>query len=183
MLRVLEENQRVVAAGTPLLELGDLSELELVVDVLSTDAVKVRPGAQVLIEHWGGEHTLHARVRQVEPSAFTKTSALGVEEQRVNVIADFIDSPGPLGDAYRVEARIVVWQAASVLRVPISALFRCDEEWCVYVVESARARQRRIDIGQRNDLSAEVRQGVQAGEIVIRHPSGRVSEGVRVTDS
>jgi HlyD family secretion protein len=180
VLRVLEENERVVPAGTPLLELGNLTQLELIVDILSTDAVKVRPGALVLIEHWGGTHTLHARVRQVEPSAFTKISALGVEEQRVNIIADFIDTPAPLGDGYRVEARIVVWEAEEVLKVPVSALFRCADAWCAFVVAANRAQRRQVSIGQRSGLEAEVLQGLEAGERVILHPSAQIEPGRRV---
>ncbi|WP_293119208.1 HlyD family secretion protein [Moorena sp. SIO4G3] len=128
VLRVNEESARYVQAGTPLLELGNPADLEIVVDLLSTDAVKVKPGAKMLIEHWGGERTLNAQVKYVEPSGFTKISALGVEEQRVNAIANFVDSPIPLGDGYRVETRIVVWESSDVLVVPLSAIFRCDSQ-------------------------------------------------------
>jgi HlyD family secretion protein len=180
VMRVLEEHQRVVAAGTPLLELGNLDTLELVIDVLSTDAVAIQAGARVLVEHWGGNRTLTARVRRVEPSAFTKISALGVEEQRVNVIADLPAVPPALGDGFRIEARIVVWEAPQVLRVPVSALFRCGQAWCVFVVVAGRAQRRRIVIGHRNDLAAEVKQGLEAGETVIVHPSTQLSDGARV---
>ncbi|NEO05226.1 HlyD family efflux transporter periplasmic adaptor subunit [Moorena sp. SIO3I8] len=128
VLRVNQESARYVEAGTPLLELGNPTDLEIVVDLLSTDAVKVKPGAKMFIEHWGGERTLNAEVKYVEPSAFTKISALGVEEQRVNAIANFVDSPIPLGDGYRVETRIVVWESSDVLVVPLSAIFRCDSQ-------------------------------------------------------
>jgi HlyD family secretion protein len=180
VLRVLEENERVVVTGTPLLELGDPSALEIVVDVLSEDAVRIQPGAPVLIEDWGGEGILHARVRLVEPSGYTKISALGVEEQRVNVIADFVDSVDSMGDGYRVEARIVVWEGEHVLRIPASALFRHDGDWNVFVVEKGRARQRRVDPGQRNPIEVEIRAGLKEGETVILHPSDLVKDGARV---
>jgi HlyD family secretion protein len=180
VLRVLEENERVVSAGTPLLELGDLTQLELVIDILSTDAVKVQPGTTVLIEHWGGHDPLHARVRLVEPSAYTKVSALGVEEQRVNVIAGFVDLPVPLGDGYRVEARMVVWENPAALKVPLSALFRCQGAWCVFTVANNRAQHRQVEIGQRSDFEAEVRQGLKEGDRVILHPTERIGDGKRV---
>jgi HlyD family secretion protein len=180
VLRVLEEYERVVTAGTPLLELGDLNQLELVVDLLSTDSVNVQPGTHVWVEDWGGDTTLRARVRRVEPSAFTKVSALGVEEQRVNVIADFIDAPVPLGDGYRVEARIVIWQGESVLTVPLSALFRCGESWCVCTAVDHRARLRRVALGHRNSVSAEVLDGLREGALVIRYPTEELREGTRV---
>lgn len=177
VLRVLQENERVVAPGTPLLELGNLAGLELIVDVLSADAVRIQPGMAMLVEHWGGGHTLQARVRLIEPAAFTKISALGVEEQRVNVIGDFVDSPQSLGDGYRVEARIIIWEQEYVLRLPLSALFRCADTWCTFVMEAARAQQRQIKIGQRNDTAVEIRQGLVAGEQVILHPSDQVHDG------
>ena len=180
VLRILQESERTVLAGTPLLEVGDPHDLEIVADVLSTDAVKVNPGAIVLVDDWGGSATLRARVRRVEPSGFTKLSALGVEEQRVNVIADFVDPPGPLGDGYRVEVQIVVWEADDVVRVPASALFRDADTWQVFVVERGRARRRAVDIGARGTFDAEARGGLGPGEIVIVHPSDRVEDGVRV---
>lgn len=180
VLRVHEESERIVAAGAPLLELGDPGSIEIVVDVLSADAVRVRPGADVWIEDWGGEQPLRAKVRLVEPSGFTKVSALGVEEQRVNVIADFVDPPAGLGDGFRVEARIVVWEAADVLRVPASALFRHGDGWAVFVVDGSTARRRPVEIGQRGSFEAEVRAGLEAGERVVLHPSDRLADGVRV---
>lgn len=180
VLRVPEKSERVVAAGTPLLELGDAGALEIVVDVLSADAAQVKPGALMLIEDWGGVQSLRARVRLVEPSGFMKLSALGVEEQRVNVIADFETTPVPVADGYRVEARIVVWEAADVMKVPTSALFRRDGAWCVFVVDGGRARRRAIEIGQRGALEAQVLQGLDAGARVIVHPSDQVEDGVRV---
>jgi len=180
VLRVLEASERVVGAGTPLLEIGDPAKLEIVADLLSAEAVKVKPGAPMLIEEWGGGEALHARLRVVEPSAFTKISALGVEEQRVNVIGDFVDPPGALGDRYRVEIRIVVWERDSVLTVPASALFRRGEAWSVFVVEGSRARQRDVVVGQRTPDAAEIVSGITEGERVIPYPSDRVADGVKV---
>ena len=182
VLRVHEESERIVAAGTPLLEVGDPGDIEVVVDVLSADAVRIRPGAPVAIEDWGGEQPLEARVRLVEPSGFTKVSALGVEEQRVNVVADFVDGPGALGDGYRVEARVVVWEAPDVVRVPGSALFRRGDAWHVFVVERGTARLRRVEVGHRGSFEAELLAGLEPGERVVLHPSDRVQDGVRVRE-
>ncbi len=180
VLRIADRSERVVAAGSLLVVVGDPSQLEIVIDLLSTEAVKVRPGMPVLLEGWGGDHPLRAAVRVVEPLAFTKVSALGVEEQRVNVIADFVDAPGPLGDAYRVEARIVLWSADDVLKIPGSALFRRGEGWSVFVVTDGRARRRAVEIGHRGALEVEVLDGLTAGEQVVRHPSNDVDDGRRV---
>jgi HlyD family secretion protein len=180
VLRVFEESERIVAAGTPLLEIGDPVSLEIVVDVLSADAVRVAPGARFLVEDWGGPGALEARVRRVEPSAFTKVSALGVEEQRVNVIAD-LQAPEPrLGDRYRVESRIVVWEGADVVQVPASALFRSGEGWSVFVIEDGVSRRRAVRIGHQGAFDAEVVEGLEPGETVILHPSDRVADGIRV---
>jgi HlyD family secretion protein len=181
VLRVLQESERVVETGTPLLELGDPAALEIVVDVLSTDAVRVKPGARVLVENWGGEGVLEARVRLVEPSGFTKVSALGVEEQRVNVVADFVEPPRSLGDAYRVEARIVVWESDGVLKVPASAIFRKDGRWHTFVIEAGRARLREITLGHRGAREVEVLSGLAQGERLVAHPSDRIEDGVRVS--
>jgi HlyD family secretion protein len=180
VLRILEESERVVPAGTALLELGDPTRLEVVADLLSTDAVKVKPGDTVLVEQWGGGQPLRARVRTIEPSGFTKISALGVEEQRVNVVSDLVDPPGPLGDRYRVEVRVVLWGAPAVLKVPLSALVRDGDEWSVYVVSGGRARPRRITLGHRGAFEVEVISGLQAGEPLIRYPSELIRDGVRV---
>jgi HlyD family secretion protein len=180
VLRIPDKSERVVAAGAPLLVVGDPSQLEVVIGLLSTEAVKVSPGMPVLLEGWGGDHPLRARVRVVEPLAFTKVSALGVEEQRVNVIADFVDPPGALGDAYRVEARVVLWSGKDVLKVPVSALFRRGEAWSVFVVEGGRARVRTVEIGHRGTLEVEIAKGLSAGERVVRHPSNDVADGGRV---
>ena len=181
VLRVLEQGGRTVAAGTPLLTVGDRARYEVVVDVLSTDAVKIRPGNLMLLEGWGGARVLRARVRQVEPSAFTKISALGVEEQRVNVIGDPIDALGPLGDGYRVEARIVTWSAPRVVKAPSSSLYRAGEGWRVFVVDGKRARERAVTVGQRNQDEAQVLSGLRPGELVVRYPGNELADGSRVT--
>jgi HlyD family secretion protein len=179
-LRVVEESERVVMAGAPLVEMSNPS-LEVVIEVLSVDAVKVRPGMPVLIEGWGGEQALEARVRMVEPSAFTKISALGVEEQRVNVIADFIERDAPLGDGYRVESRVVIWETNEALKAPLSALFRSGQGWNTFVVENGLARRREVETGHRADFEVEVLNGLREDEIVITHPSNLVADGVRVS--
>jgi HlyD family secretion protein len=180
VLRVMEKSERVVAAGAPVVVLGDPRKIEIVTDVLTTDAVNIKPGALVLLEGWGGGHPIRANVRLIEPSGFTKVSALGVEEKRVNVIADFVDPPDSLGDGFRVEASIVTWQGSDVLKVPGSAAFREHEGWSVFVVENGRARRRSVQIGHRNQIEAEILGGLSAGEDVILHPSNQLSDGVRV---
>jgi HlyD family secretion protein len=183
VLRVFQESVAVIAAGTPLVEVGDPSDLEVVIDVLSTDAVQINPGDEVIIEDWGGPQALRGEVRLVEPSAFTKISALGVEEQRVNVVADLVNPPADrpsLGDNFRIEARIVVWREDDVLRIPASALFRSGEGWAVFVAESGRARLRPVEIGRRNGLEAQIEGGLREGEQVITHPSDRIADGVAI---
>lgn len=180
VFRVLEENNRVVAAGTPLLELGDLRGIEAVADLLTTDAVRVHPGDTVLVEAWGGGAPLRGTVRLVEPSGFTKVSALGVEEQRVNVIATLLDPPGTLGDRYRVEVRIVLWGAGAVLRLPESALVRADSGWVAYAVEGGRLRSRPVQVGHRGDEAVEIVGGLGEGAVVVRHPDGSLRPGERV---
>lgn len=183
VLRVFQESARLVAGGTPLLEVGDPADLEVRVEVLSRDGVAARPGAPVLLERWGGEGVLNARVRLVEPAAFTKVSALGVEEQRVNLIADFTDPaerrPG-LGDGYRVEARIVAWAADRVIKAPAGALFQRDGEWKAFVVEGGRARLRTVEAGRSNGVETQISGGLAEGERVIVYPGDRVADGVRV---
>jgi len=149
--------------------------------VLSADAVKVRPGAAVVFEDWGGDRTLHGRVRLVEPSGFTKVSALGVEEQRVNVVADFDEPPAMLADAYRLEARIVAWEGADVLTIPASALFRRGGQWEVFLVAGGYARRQPVEVGHRTPQRAEIVRGLQAGDHLVLHPSDLVSDGTRVT--
>ena len=183
VLKRLRESESVVPAGEPLLEIGDPKNLEVVSDLLSTDAVRISTSNSVLIEGWGGDKTLKGKVRRIEPSGFTKISALGVEEQRVNVVIDFDDATvgeNTLGDGFRVEVRIVIWEKENVLKVPISSLFRMGDDWAIYQVEDGRARRRTITIGQRNSLEAEVLSGIHDGARIIVHPSDAVDEGVRV---
>ena len=180
VLRVLEESERVVQAGTPLIEIGDAEGLEVVVDVLTEDAVRIDSSAPVRIEEWGGGYALQGRVRRVEPDAFTETSALGVEEQRVNVIVDLRDVPAALGSGYRVEAHVVTWEGSGVLTVPTSALFQQDGAWHVFVVEEGNAVLRPVRIGHRAAEAAEVLQGLGEDETVIVFPSDQIQEGTRV---
>jgi len=183
VLRLFQESSAVVTAGTALIEIGDPANLEIEVDVLSFDAVRVEPGDRVIVEHWGGAAPLTGVVRTVEPSGFTKISALGVEEQRVNVIIDLVDPPEArpsLGDAFRVEARIVVEEASEALRVPISALFRTNRRWSCFVVQGGRAELRAVSVGRMNAEHAEITEGLREGEVVVLYPSDRVRAGVRV---
>ncbi len=180
VLRVPERSRRVVTAGEPLLIVSNASDIELVIEVLSADAVKISPGDPVIVDDWGGDQPLHGKVRVVEPSGFTRISALGIEEQRVNVIADLDQTPSSLGDGYRIEARIVVWENGDVLRVPVSALFRNGQDWNVFVVEGGHARVRTVRIGHRNSEVAEVTDGLKKGDVVITHPGNDVSDGAKV---
>ncbi len=196
VMRVMQVNETIVQQGTPLLEVGDPRDLEVDIEVLTTDAVRIRPGQTVRLKHWGGERPLTARVRLVEPSGFLKLSALGVEEQRVHVIANFEDpySDRPtLGDGYRVEAEIIIWEKADVLKVSTGALFRDKaaqesaapqdsrgDIWAVYVVENGLAHKRRIKIGRRNGLEAEVLEGLSEADQVIVHPSDRIHDQIPV---
>jgi len=184
VLRVVQESEGVIQPGTPLVEVGDASALEIVADVLTADAVRIRPGAHVSIERWGGPTALRARVRTVEPSAFTRMSALGIEEQRVNVVID-LDDPQELwralGDGYRVEVRIIVSQEDHVLIVPESAVFRRGSGWAAYKVVGGKARLVRVRIGQRSGLDVEILAGLREGDRVIVHPSDRVENGVAIT--
>ncbi len=182
VLRLIQESERVVTAGTPLVEIGDPANLELVVELLSVDAVKVREGATATIEAWGGA-PLAARVTRVEPAGFTKVSALGIEEQRVRTILQVQaagDAADRLGHEFRVLAKINVYEARNAVRVPISALFRKRDQWTVYAVEQGRARAVPVEIGQRNTSFAEVLKGLSEGAMVVLHPSDRIVEGARV---
>ena len=183
VLKRIHESEAVVPQGEPLLEVGDVARIEIVADYLSTDAVRIRPGQRVIVERWGGGAALGGRVRLVEPSGFTKISALGVEEQRVNVIIDLDaarEAWAQLGDRYRVEVRVVVSSAARVLRVPVSALVRHGAEWSVFAVDAGRAVTRTITIGARNDAFAEVRSGLSEGTAVSAFPGDRIADGVAV---
>ena len=185
VLKRFRESSAVVAPGEPLLEIGDARQIEIVADLLSTDAVRVAPGAEVLIEQWGGGHTLRGRVRRVEPSGFMKVSALGVEEQRVNVIIDFADpSAGrALGDGYRVEVRIITWQEANALTVPAGCLFRQHDGWAVFVVEDGIARLQPVQLGQRNQNVGQILSGISVGQTLVLHPPDTLTDGMRVTMS
>jgi len=200
VLRVVRESAGVVQPGEPLLEIGDPRDLEIVVDLLSADAVRVEKGQEVLIEQWGGGDLLHGRVRRVEPYGFTKISALGIEEQRVNVVIEFADPPEKwqrLGHGYRVETRIVLWRGDDVVKVPLSALFRAHSanghggagagsradqaaDWAVFVEEKGKARLRPVSRGHHNGLEVEVTSGLDTGTRVVLHPSDRVADGVGV---
>jgi HlyD family secretion protein len=183
VLRVVQESARTVPAGTPVMEVGDPTDLEARIDVLSRDGVAITPGARVFLEQWGGAKPLEARVRLVEPSAFTKISALGVEEQRVYVIVDFVDplSARPtLGDGYRVEARIVRWAADQVLRIPAGALFQRDGTWQTFVIDGSRAVLRTVKTGESNGIDTEILGGLKEGDRVIVYPGDRVTDGSRV---
>ena len=183
VLRVITESEGVVQSGTPLVEVGDPNRLEVVVDLLSADAVVVRPGQRAVIEAWGGPRPLEGVVRRVEPFGFTKVSALGIEEQRVNVVID-IKEPrqqwARLGHGYRVEPRIVLWESPSVLKVPLSALFRDGPHWAVFVADDGRAEQRTVAIGHQGGLEVEVTDGLREGERVVLHPADRVAHGTRL---
>lgn len=181
VLRVLEPSERVIPSGTPILTIGDLGHLEVVMEMLSSQAVRVSPGMSASLLGWGGDHPLRARVRLVEPYAFTKISALGVEEKRTNVILDFVDPPGSLGDGYRVIARIVTWSSPRVLQAPMSAIFRCGSDWCVFAVEKGRARMRHIRIGHQNDEAIEILSGLEDGEMLVKHPPNELSDGARIS--
>ena len=183
VLRRLRESEAVVPAGEPLLEVGEPQELEIVADYLSAEAVKIRPGARVLIEEWGGEGALEGVVRRVEPSGFMKISALGVEEQRVNVVVDFVDPPAArqgLADGFRVELRVVLWEAEDVLQVPTGSLFRSEADWAVFAVEDSRVRLRTVEIGRQGGVVAEVLSGLDEDDRVLLHPGDSIVEGLRV---
>jgi HlyD family secretion protein len=183
VLKVFEESARAVPAGAALIEIGDPAALEIVADLLSTDAVQVSPGARVILDRWGGEGALDGRVRLVEPSSFTKVSALGVEEQRVNVIVDFAgnrERVAHVGDGFAVEVRVVVWERQNALKVPVSALFRHGDQWSVYRVLSGRAVVQDVAIERQNDADAVVSRGLAEGDVVIVHPSERIADGTRV---
>ncbi len=183
VLKVTRECEGPVRTGDLLIEVGDPKVLEIEVDVLSADAVKIKPGMKVLFDRWGGEQPLEGIVRIIEPVGFTKISALGVEEQRVLIISDFT-SPAEqwqrVGDGYRVEARFILWHEDDVLQVPASSLFRYQQGWAVFVVENNHAKRRVVKVGRRNGLTAQILEGVKEGEAVVNHPSDSVEDGRRV---
>jgi HlyD family secretion protein len=185
VLRVFEENARVVTAGTPLLEIGDPADLEVVIEVLSRDGAAIPPGTKVELEQWGapGASDLLARVRLVEPAAFTKVSALGVEEQRVNVVADLLTPPDQrrnVGDSFRVEARIIIWETDQALKVPAGALFRRGDQWAAFVLADGRAQLRPVKVGRSSGTETQVLEGLKDGEEVILYPGSRIQAGQRV---
>ena len=183
VLKIVAESEQVVQPGAPLIEIGDPSDLEIAVDFLSRDAVRIKQGDVARIESWGGDKILAAKVRRVEPTGFTKVSALGIEEQRVKVILDFTGPPvewQQLGHGFRVIARVVIWHSDDVLQVPLGALFREGDNWAVFVVTDGRVERRLITIGERNLHAARVLKGVKAGDKVVMHPSDRVHDGVKV---
>lgn len=182
VLKLLVKSEQAVTPGTPLAEIGDPHDLEIVVDLLSADAVRIRPGDHAVITDWGGDHPLQATVRRIDPAAFTKVSALGIEEQRVNAILD-LDKPEPeLGQAYRVFARLVIWRSDHALQVPIGALFRDQGEWSVFRIEDGKARLAKIKVGHMNDEHAEVLSGLEKGDRVIVHPNDTLKDGSPVEE-
>jgi HlyD family secretion protein len=179
VLQVLHESERVVAAGTPLILVGDPASLEIMADFLTTDAVRIKPGAAARIERWGGPQPLDARVRVVEPAAFTKISALGVEEQRVNVICDLVGAPSTLGDQYRVDVRVVLW-SGTAMKVPATALFTTAGQWNVFAVRDNRARLQRVGTGQMSDTDVEITAGLQQNDTILVHPSDQIHDNARI---
>ncbi len=180
VLRVHEKSERIVAAGTPLLEIGDPLDSEIVIDVLSSDAVKVEPGMKVLVEGWGGSKSISGTVREIEPAAFTKISALGIEEKRVNIIVELQEPEVRLGDNYRVQASIILWQGTDVLQVPVSSIFRSQKGWTVFLVKSGKAERHPVAIGKRGAYYAEVIEGLKAGDVVVIHPTNDLEDGMKV---
>jgi len=180
VLAIPERSSRTVGPGEPLLEVGDPTDLEVVVDLLSTDAVRVVVGAPLRVTGWGGDSLLIGGVTRVEPAGFTKVSALGVEEQRVNVVGALDGVVPRLGDGFRVQVQVVLWAADSVLKVPSSAVFRSGTGWAVFTVEQGRAWRREVTVGHRSSSEAEVVAGLAPGAVVVRHPTDRVRDGVRV---
>ncbi|NNC67995.1 MAG: HlyD family efflux transporter periplasmic adaptor subunit [Gammaproteobacteria bacterium] len=183
ILQVLHESEGVISMGTPLVEIGDPANLEIVVDFLSSDAVRIQPGQRVIIEEWGGESALQGTVRKIEPFGFTKTSALGIDEQRVNVIIDLSDPTEKwqrLAHGYQIEARVVLWESENVSKVPLTSLFRDNDNWALYVEQENRAKLQHVKLGQRNGLEAEILEGLPEGSQVISHPSNQIVDGIRV---
>ena len=184
ILRIIQESETVVLPGTPLLAIGDPLDLEVAADLLSTDAVQVKPGAPVRIDGWGGP-ALRGRVKRVDPAGFVKVSALGIEEQRVQAVIDFVDLPeswSALGHDFRVVVHVTTWSADNALTVPVSALFRNGEEWAVFTVRDGRARTSLVRIGHRNSRQAEVLSGMSDGDLVALHASDRIRDGVAVSE-
>ncbi len=185
VLDITEISERPVVAGMPLVRIGQPDNLEIVADLLSSDAVRVAPGSRAIVERWGGDAPLEAILRHIEPSATTKVSALGIEEQRVDVVFDLISPPDErpgLGDGYAVFLRIVEWQATGITQLPLSAAFRRGGTWHVFAAEDGIAKLREVTLGRRNGRAAEVLSGLTPGELVVTHPSDRVQNGVQLVD-
>jgi HlyD family secretion protein len=183
LLEVHEKNSREVAASAPLFEVGDTNRQEVVIDLLSSDAPRVHIGDSVLVTVPGVDRTLHARIRLIEPDAYIKISPLGIEEKRVNVIAALQDRVPELGSTYRVDATMVLWSGANILKVPISALFRNGKDWSVWIIKDGKAHEQKISVGHMNDTESEVLSGLSANDIVIVHPSNEVVEGAKVKEN
>jgi HlyD family secretion protein len=184
VLRVLQQSENIVGPGTSLLEVGDPAQLEVVLEMLSSDAVQIREGAPVTIDHWGANAQLGGIVRHVEPFGTTKISALGVEEQRVNVLVDLTDPPevwAALAHGYRVEGAVEIWRRDSVIQVPVACLFRSGDSWALFRAEEGRARLTRVEVGQTNGETAEILSGVEPGETIVLYPGQDVADGARIT--
>ncbi len=180
LLRVHEKSERVVQAGTHIAAIGDKTEMEIVVDVLSNDAVKVKTGQTVMIENWGGETALKAYVDRIEPAAFTKVSALGIEEKRVNIIAKLRQPEPRLGDNFRIEAKIILWENDAVLQIPQNALFRANSGWAVFKVDGSQAKQTKVKLGKHSRFHAEIVEGLTEDDLVISHPPNNLEDGSTV---
>lgn len=186
VFRVYRESEGAVNIGEPLMDIGNLRDLEVRVDVLSSDAVKIQPGTDILFKRWGRDEPLQGKVRLVEPAGFTKISSLGVEEQRVLVIADMTSPPeqwSVLGDGFRMEAHFIIWEGENILQIPVSALFRSGRDWAVFVEERGKARKRIVEIGQRNGMAAEIISGLKENEKVLVYPDDSISEGTKIRQS
>jgi len=177
VLKVLARSEQAVAAGAPIMEIGDPQNLEIVVDILSSDAPKIEIGSRVLISNWGGEASLEGRIRRIDPSAFTKVSSLGIEEQRVNCIIDITETPAELGHGYSILANIVIWSQDDVLQVPIGALFRSDGNWAVFAMKEGRAKLQSVRIGKMNTEFAQITDGITQGDTVILYPNDLLEDG------
>lgn len=183
ILKVINKSEGVINAGTPLVEIGDPRDLEIVVELLSFDAVSVEPGQRVIVKNWGGEKPLEGRVIQIEPIGFTKVSALGIEEQRVNVIVAFqseFEKWARLGHGYQLDVDIILWEGNDVLTVPITSLFRQGEKWALYVANGGTVEKRIVEVGNKNTFDVEIVSGLKIGELIIPHPNDQIADGVEV---
>jgi HlyD family secretion protein len=184
VLRILHKSESIVPVGTPLVEIGDPEDLEAKIEMLSTNAVKVKVGDKALLKNWGGDHDINAVVRTIEPSGFTKISALGIEQQRVNIIlnlTDPIEKWKQLGDAFRIEAEIIIDSAENVLVVPLSALFRQNQQWSVYKIVDDVTQLQKVEIGKRNDRYAEIKNGLQENDEIVLYPGNKISDNIKIS--